>query len=196
VFLWPYEVLLNSSLTKRIIFFYLNTELLFFKPIQKRRCEMRRSFRHYSKYAFVLFVFILAILFTQLLVNGGFPGQGVAEAKVIQEEGVFDEETVAFDKANPQIQAALAVQDRHTDILKSEPGIVGTATGLNEHGRPAIIVFAKSSELAKTIVEVLKEHTEELMSLPGVVGTAQGLCDDKPCIKVYVYKGIRYRKDT
>lgn len=39
---------------------------------------------------------------------------------------------------------------------------------------------------AKTIEEVLKEHTEELMSLPGVVGTAQGLCDDKPCIKVYV----------
>ncbi len=39
---------------------------------------------------------------------------------------------------------------------------------------------------AKTIVEVLKEHTEELMSLPGVVGTAQGLCNDKPCIKVYV----------
>jgi hypothetical protein len=26
------------------------------------------------------------------------------------------------------------------------------------------------------------------MSLPGVVGTAQGLCDDKPCIKVYVIK--------
>ena len=39
---------------------------------------------------------------------------------------------------------------------------------------------------AKTIEAVLKEHTEELMSLPGVVGTAQGLCDDKPCIKVYV----------
>ncbi len=39
---------------------------------------------------------------------------------------------------------------------------------------------------AKTIEEVLKEHTEELMSLPGVVGTAQGLCNDKPCIKVYV----------
>ncbi len=40
----------------------------------------------------------------------------------------------------------------------------------------------------KTIKEVLKEHTNELMSLPGVVGTAQGLCDDKPCIKVFVIK--------
>ncbi len=39
---------------------------------------------------------------------------------------------------------------------------------------------------AKTIEEVLKEHTEELINIPGVVGTAQGLCNDKPCIKVYV----------
>ncbi len=39
---------------------------------------------------------------------------------------------------------------------------------------------------AKTIKQVLKEHTKDLMSLPGVVGTAQGLCDDKPCIKIFV----------
>jgi len=39
---------------------------------------------------------------------------------------------------------------------------------------------------AKAIEKVLKEHTEELMSIPDVVGTGQSLCDDKPCIKVYV----------
>lgn len=39
-----------------------------------------------------------------------------------------------------------------------------------------------------TIEEVLKEHTKEVMSIPGVVGIAQGLCDNKPCIKVYVIK--------
>ncbi|MGD0623909.1 MAG: hypothetical protein ABSB32_04220 [Thermodesulfobacteriota bacterium] len=38
----------------------------------------------------------------------------------------------------------------------------------------------------KAIDEVLKEHSRAIMSTPGVVGTAQGLCDDKPCIKVYV----------
>lgn len=38
----------------------------------------------------------------------------------------------------------------------------------------------------KSIDVVLKEHTDELMSVSGVVGTAQSLCDDKPCIKVYV----------
>ncbi|MGH7494040.1 MAG: hypothetical protein ACREOO_16815 [bacterium] len=39
---------------------------------------------------------------------------------------------------------------------------------------------------ARAIEIVLQEHTEELMAMPGVVGTAQGLCDDKPCIKVFV----------
>lgn len=37
-----------------------------------------------------------------------------------------------------------------------------------------------------TLEVVLKAHTNELMAMPGVVGTAQGLCDDQPCIKVYV----------
>ena len=41
---------------------------------------------------------------------------------------------------------------------------------------------------SKTIEEVLKENTDTLMSIPGIVGVAQGLCDDKPCIKVYVIK--------
>ena len=37
-----------------------------------------------------------------------------------------------------------------------------------------------------TIEEVIKKHTEELISVPGVVGVGQGLCDNKPCIKVYI----------
>ncbi len=41
---------------------------------------------------------------------------------------------------------------------------------------------------ARKIEEVLKDHTDRLMSIPGVVGTGQGLCDDKPCIKVFVIK--------
>ena len=44
----------------------------------------------------------------------------------------------------------------------------------------------ENAMVAKKIEEVLREHTKELMSLTGVVGTAQGLCDEKPCIKVYV----------
>jgi hypothetical protein len=38
------------------------------------------------------------------------------------------------------------------------------------------------------IEEVLKRHTDTLMSVKGVVGTAQGLCNDQPCVKVFVIK--------
>ena len=110
---------------------------------------MRNAFRRYPKCVVGILALILALSLVHLLGKGGFLRQGVAEAKVIQEKGVFDEETVAFDKANSQIQVVMDVQDRHTDILMTEPGIVGTATGLNEHGRPVILVFAKSFELAR-----------------------------------------------
>ncbi|NIV84348.1 MAG: hypothetical protein GWM92_16955 [Gemmatimonadetes bacterium] len=38
----------------------------------------------------------------------------------------------------------------------------------------------------RSIDEVLEAHTDSLMALPGVVGTALGLCDDAPCIVVYL----------
>ncbi len=41
---------------------------------------------------------------------------------------------------------------------------------------------------AQAIEKVLQEHTRELMTIPGVVGTGQGLCDEKPCIRVFVIK--------
>ena len=50
----------------------------------------------------------------------------------------------------------------------------------NSHGENAMEV--------SSIEAVLKEHTKELMSLPEVVGTGQGLCNNRPCIKVYVIK--------
>lgn len=47
--------------------------------------------------------------------------------------------------------------------------------------------YKEKNELEpKTIEAVLKKHTAKLMSIPGVVGTGQGICDDKPCIKIFV----------
>jgi hypothetical protein len=40
----------------------------------------------------------------------------------------------------------------------------------------------------KSIEIVLRENTEKLMAIPGVVGTGEGLCNNKPCIKVFVIK--------
>ena len=41
---------------------------------------------------------------------------------------------------------------------------------------------------SEAVRKALEKHRDALMSLPGVVGTGQGLCDNKPCIKVFVTK--------
>ncbi len=40
----------------------------------------------------------------------------------------------------------------------------------------------------KSIALVLEENTERLMAIAGVVGTGEGLCNNKPCIKIFVIK--------
>ena len=37
-----------------------------------------------------------------------------------------------------------------------------------------------------TIEQALAEHTDAWMALDGVEGTGIGLCDDEPCIKIFV----------
>ena len=37
-----------------------------------------------------------------------------------------------------------------------------------------------------TIEQALAEHTDAWMELDGVEGTGIGLCDDAPCIKIFV----------
>jgi hypothetical protein len=37
-----------------------------------------------------------------------------------------------------------------------------------------------------TIEEVQERHTPDWMELPGVVGTGIGLCDDEPCIRIFL----------
>ncbi|MCK4485522.1 MAG: hypothetical protein KAU38_02030 [Desulfobacterales bacterium] len=99
---------------------------------------MKNYSSRYSKYALGLFVFILTLSLVHWIGNSGFLRPGVVGAKITQQ-------TIVFDKANPQVQAVMAVQNRHTPDLMALPEVVGTATGLTEAGRPAILVFAKNA---------------------------------------------------
>ena len=40
--------------------------------------------------------------------------------------------------------------------------------------------------MTRPIEEVLAARTPELMQREGVIGVGQGLCDERPCIRVYV----------
>jgi hypothetical protein len=65
-------------------------------------------------------------------------------------------------------------------VLGSEP--VASANEMEEYGA------GETSMSAEAVRKALRAHTDELMSLPGVVGTGLGLCDNQPCIKVFVTK--------
>ncbi len=56
-----------------------------------------------------------------------------------------------LDGNDPGVQAAIAVQLRHTHDLMQVPEVVGTATGLTDDGQPAILVFAKKP-VAKAMI--------------------------------------------
>lgn len=42
------------------------------------------------------------------------------------------------------------------------------------------------AEAESSIQEVQEAHTPGWLAVPGVVGTGIGLCDEEPCIKIFV----------
>jgi hypothetical protein len=94
-----------------------------------------------------LFVLIFSLCPVQWE-QGEFRSLSVLEAKVLEPRGDL-KDAGEIDADDPQIQAAVAIQDIYTDALLAEPGIVGTATGVTEDGKPVMLLFAKSYESAK-----------------------------------------------
>ncbi len=58
---------------------------------------------------------------------------------------------VTLSASDTRIQAVMAVQNQHTGNLMSDPLVVGTATGINDDGKPAIFVYLENSRGGKDI---------------------------------------------
>lgn len=116
------------------------------------------------------------------------------------------QQTALLGKENPQIQAVMAVQDRHTANLMAIPEVVGTATGLTEDGRPAILVFTKTDivnqALAKRVaapipssienIPVVVEVTGEIRAMKGGGGGVSHTAKQTPPIQLGTSGGWRY----
>jgi len=61
--------------------------------------------------------------------------------------GPEDIQEQLFDQTHPQLRAVIAVQNRYSDFMMSNPEVVGVGTSLTEEGTPFIVVFAKSEKL-------------------------------------------------
>ncbi|MDZ7267976.1 MAG: S1 family peptidase [candidate division KSB1 bacterium] len=124
---------------------------------------MQNSWRRSSGWRVVALFVLSALVWTGCTSNYDTPVDPQASQQV-----------VTLGKDNPQIQAVMAVQDRHTPSLMAIPGVVGTATGLTDDGRPAILVFTKTDimtpALAKGRVAPLPESIEGVPVVVEVTG--------------------------
>jgi hypothetical protein len=103
--------------------------------------------------------------------------------------GSDDGTAVALDARNPEIQAAMRIQDRHTPDLMRLDGVVGTATGVDDAGRAAIMVYTER-QLAPGLIpgdlgglRVVQQVTGRIVAFKGPPGGGGGGTGDPRVIQ-------------
>ena len=96
---------------------------------------MKKSSRGASR--FVVFVLLALFALSMLFWMGcGEKLESPSEPATIQEIPVLG-------KVHPQVQAAMAVQDRHTNALMAKPDVVGTGVGMDPDGKPVLLILTR-----------------------------------------------------
>src|SRR5262245_56479469 len=75
-----------------------------------------------------------------------------------------------------QARAVIEVQERYTDNLMAHPEVVGTAIGLTEDGKPAVVVLTKTEITPRANVKM--ESLKKGVAPAGIPATLE----DKPVI--------------
>mgnify|MGYP006284710919 CR=1 FL=1 len=87
---------------------------------------------------------------------------------------------VPLSASDARIQSTMMVQDRHTADLMSDPLVVGTATGLDDRGQPAIIVYLENDRGGRDVpseiqgIPVKKVVSGQIRMLKGGGGSTSG----------------------
>lgn len=114
---------------------------------------MRNPIRLYTHYALGLLLSLAIAVPGKVMGADWEQGKGMMVAKLTADTPAMAEEQVVLDKHHPKIKAVMVVQDRHARSLMALPEVVGTATGLTDTGRPAILVFTKAEAAPGLIPE-------------------------------------------
>jgi len=96
---------------------------------------------HSARFVFVILAMALALSVTYWAGCSKTPNEPTTQETILS-------------PTSPQARAVMAVQDRYTDNLLAHPEVVGTATGLTEDGKPAIVVLTKSELSTKADVKI------------------------------------------
>ncbi len=77
-------------------------------------------------------------------------------------------QAIALSKANPSVQAVMAVQDRSTEALFSHTEVVGTGTGRNADGELAVVVYTEGpvSQRGRFTASEMESRAKALTDIP------------------------------
>ena len=96
----------------------------------------------------IIAVLALVAMFSALYLTGCDTKQDIASAPTSNDEGIV------LSKSNPQVQAVMAIQDKHTPAIMLDKNVVGTATGKTDDGRLAVMVYLKEAGKSKIPVSL------------------------------------------
>jgi hypothetical protein len=116
---------------------------------------MKKSGWRYSRYALDLLAVVFALAAVHCVLSSGLLHPDAVEAKITPYSVPFGPVPTVLDPTHPGVQAAMAAQHRHNHHLLAMSDVLGTATGTNEAGKPAIKVFTKRTVRPGQIPESL-----------------------------------------
>lgn len=107
-----------------------------------------------------------ALLLTMMFVSGCSDDQN----QPVSPNGGINSVTQSnlLSKDNPGVQRAMEVQNRNTERFLEKHGVVGTGTGMDEEGNPAVIVFTERA-LGKNVIPTSLEGIPVIEKVVGVV---------------------------
>jgi len=88
--------------------------------------------------------FVLALLLVVAALATMFLA-GCAEKQDLSSGPAASQSAVTLSKDNPRVKSVMDVQDRNTPSLMADKNIVGTATGLTDDGRIAVLILLENS---------------------------------------------------
>jgi hypothetical protein len=93
---------------------------------------------------------------------------------------------------NPRILSAIKIQERHTDRLMAQKGVIGTAVGVDDNGQAAVLMLVENEEAART-APVTLDGMPVIVEVTGkIVAMAGNTAKQTPPIQLGTSGGWRY----
>jgi len=123
---------------------------------------------HFPRFPERKTAWIMAIIALAFVFGCSDTGERVSSPTDLPGQG-----SIMFSRDNPEVRRVMAVQDRHTPSILSDPTVAGTATGLDEDGNPAIMVYLETASGGRGVPAQI-EGTRVVRIVSGPVRKVRG----------------------